>query len=152
MMRMLITGPSGFIGAHCLRRLLVEDCEIHAVNRAGAGGYSERVRWHAADLRDAAQAAAVVGRVRPTHLLHCAWVATPRIYGSSPENFDWLRSGIALTLAFGAHGGVRFVGVGSSAEYDPADSPCVEDVTPIRPATIYGKCKAACWLVTQAAA
>jgi nucleoside-diphosphate-sugar epimerase len=152
MMRVLITGPSGFIGTHCLLRLLAEDCEIHAVNRAGAGEYSNRVTWHGADLRDAAQAAALVVKIRPTHLLHCAWVATPRVYVHSPENADWLQSGIALAFAFGAHGGVRFVGVGSSAEYDPGDTLCVEDQTPIRPATIYGKCKAACWLAIQAAA
>jgi nucleoside-diphosphate-sugar epimerase len=152
MMRVLITGPSGFIGAHCLRRLLAEDCEIHAVNRAGAGEHSERVTWHGADLRDPTLAAALVAKVRPTHLLHCAWVATPRVYAHSPENADWLRSGIALAFAFGAHGGTRFVGVGSSAEYDPGDTPCVEDQTLIQPATIYGKCKAASWLATQAAA
>jgi nucleoside-diphosphate-sugar epimerase len=152
MMRVLITGPSGFIGTHCLHRLLAEDCEIHAVNRAGAGEHSERVTWHGANLRDPAQASALVAKVRPTHLLHCAWVATPRVYAHSPENADWLQSGIALASAFGADGGTRFVGVGSSAEYDPGDTPCVEDQTPIRPATIYGKCKAACWLATQAAA
>ena len=84
--------------------------------------------------------------------MHCAWVATPRVYGHSPENADWLQSSAALAFAFGAHGGVRFVGVGSSAEYDPGDVPCVEDETPIRPATIYGKCKAAFWLAAQAAA
>jgi nucleoside-diphosphate-sugar epimerase len=116
MMRVLITGPSGFIGTHCLRRLLAGDCEIHAVNRAGAGERADRVTWHGADLRDAAQAAALVVKVRPTHLLHCAWVATPRVYAQSPENADWLQSGTALAEAFGAHGGVRFVGVGTSAE------------------------------------
>jgi nucleoside-diphosphate-sugar epimerase len=152
MMRVLITGPSGFIGSHCLRRLLAENCEIHAVNRAGAGGHGGRVTWHSADLRDAAQAVALVAKIQPTHLLHCAWVATPRVYAHSPENAHWLQSGIALAFAFGVHGGIRFVGVGSSAEYNPGDMPCVEDQTPIRPATIYGKCKAACWLAIQAAA
>ncbi len=152
MMRVLITGSSGFIGSHCLRRLLAENCEIHAVNRAGAGEHSERVAWHGADLRDAAQAVALVVKIRPTHLLHCAWVATPRVYAHSRENADWLQSGIALAFAFGAHGGTRFVGVGSSAEYDPGDTPCVEVQTPIRPVTIYGKCKAACWQAIQAAA
>jgi nucleoside-diphosphate-sugar epimerase len=152
MMRVLVTGPSGFIGAHCLRRLRGEDCEIHAVNRAGIGETNARVTWHAGDLREAAQSVALIARIRPTHLLHCAWVATPRVYGHSPENADWLQSSAALAFAFGAHGGVRFVGVGSSAEYDPGDVPCVEDETPIRPATIYGKCKAAFWLAAQAAA
>ena len=152
MMRVLVTGPSGFIGTHCLRRLLMADCEIHAVNRAGQGEKDGRVTWHAGDLRDPTQAVALITKVRPTHLFHCAWVATPRIYGHSPENADWLQSGTAMAFAFGAHGGVRFVGVGSSAEYDPGELPCAEDQTPIRPATIYGKCKAACWLAVQAAA
>jgi nucleoside-diphosphate-sugar epimerase len=146
MMRVLVTGSSGFIGAHCLCRLLSEGCEIHAVNRAGQGENTARVAWHAGDLRETAQAVALIAKIRPTHLLHCAWVATPRVYGHSPENADWLQSSTALAFAFGAHGGVRFVGIGSSAEYDPGELPCVEDETPIRPAMIYGKCKAAFWL------
>ncbi len=152
MMRVLITGATGFIGTHCLRRLLREDCEIHAVNRSGGGRGADRVNWHVGDLRDAEQAAALVAQIRPTHLLHAAWVATPRVYGHSPENQDWLRAGVALADAFGAQGGARFMGIGSSAEYDPGELPCIEDETPIRPATIYGKSKAACWLAVQATA
>ncbi len=152
MNRVLVTGPSGFIGTHCLRRLATEDCEIHAVNRSGRGEPGAGVTWHAADLRDADHVRSLVAKIRPTHLLHGAWVATPRLYGHSPENFAWLRSTIALAATFGTHGGARFVGIGSSAEYDPGERPCVEDATPIRPATIYGKCKAASWLAVQAAA
>jgi len=152
MMRVLITGASGFVGTHCLRRLQKENCEIHAVNRAGQGEGGDQVKWHAADLRDSAQAKALIAIIRPTHLLHAAWVATPRVYSYSPENADWLLASVALAWAFGEHGGARFVGVGSSAEYGPNDTPCIEDETPIRPATVYGKCKAACWLGLQAAA
>lgn len=152
MNRVLVTGPSGFIGTHCLRRLATEDCEIHAANRSGRGEPGAGVTWHAADLRDADHVLSLVAKIQPTHLLHGAWVATPRLYGHSPENFAWLRSTIALAAAFGRHGGARFVGIGSSAEYDPGERPCVEDATPIRPATIYGKCKAASWLAVQAAA
>ena len=150
-MRVLITGPSGFIGTHCLRRLLAEDIEIHAVNRTGVGVGNGRVAWYAADMRDAGAAIALIHRIRPTHLLHCAWMATPKVYADSPQNLEWLSSGSAMLSAFGAAGGVRFVGIGSSAEYDPTDSPCLEDETPIRPASIYGKCKAAFWLAAQAA-
>jgi nucleoside-diphosphate-sugar epimerase len=152
MMRVLITGASGFIGRHCLRRLLNESCEIHAVNRAGRGENNSRVHWHAADLRDPTQTKELVSAVRPTHLLHGAWVATPRVYGHSPDNVAWMQAGVALAWAFGEYGGSRFVGIGSSAEYDANDAPCVEDETPVRPATIYGKCKAACWLGVQAVA
>lgn len=152
MKRVLVTGPSGFIGTHCLRRLASEHCEIHAVNRAGRGESSAGITWHAADLRDIDAVLPLIARIRPTHLLHGAWVATPRLYVHSPENFAWLQSTIALAEAFGTHGGVRFLGIGSSAEYAPGEQPCVEDKTPIRPATIYGKCKAAGWLAVQAAA
>src|SRR5205085_2609309 len=49
-------------------------------------------------------------------------------------------------------GGKRFVGAGTSAEYEPTEGPCEEDRTRLRPATLYGKCKAACWLAAEAAA
>ena len=63
MIRVLITGASGFIGIHCLRRLRTETCEIHAVNRAGQGEGGDRVKWHAADLRDPVQAEALVAKI-----------------------------------------------------------------------------------------
>jgi uncharacterized protein YbjT (DUF2867 family) len=39
MNRLLITGPSGFIGAHCLRLIAQGTAysEIHAINRGGEG-------------------------------------------------------------------------------------------------------------------
>src|SRR5579864_8918002 len=121
MRRVLVTGASGFIGAHCLHRLSLEDCEVHAVNRSGSGESAAGVTWHAADLRDLALAPPLFAKIRPTHLLHGAWIATPGLYSHSPENVTWLQSTIALAGAFGSQGGARFVGIGSSAEYEPGD-------------------------------
>ena len=150
-MRILVTGAGGFIGGHCLRQLQeAGGAELHAVGRTART--EEGVRWHAADLRDPSQAGALVAKVKPTHLLHAAWIATPGVYASSPENLDWLTASVALARSFGETGGLRFVGIGSSAEYEAGEAPCAEDATPIRPASIYGKCKAACWLAVQAAA
>jgi nucleoside-diphosphate-sugar epimerase len=152
MTRVLITGATGFLGRHCLDRLLREDCAVHAVSRQPRDAGGGRVRWHAADLRVAEEAARLVAAIGPSHLLHLAWEATPRVYSGSPENLRWLAAGMALVEAFGAAGGTRFVGAGSSAEYETGHERCAEDTTPIRPATVYGKCKAAFWLGTQAAA
>lgn len=152
MRRVLITGPSGFLGQHCLRQLIAEDCEIHAVSRADNMTDCDRVRWHTVDLQDPLAACTLVASVRPTHLLHLAWEATPRIYSQSPENFRWLEASIAMALAFGKSGGSRFLGAGTSAEYDASSGYSVEDSTPIHPSSIYGKCKAACWLGVEAAA
>jgi nucleoside-diphosphate-sugar epimerase len=152
MSRVLITGASGFVGTHCLRRLLREDCEIHAVNRNGVGPDAGRVHWHAVDLREPSEVKRIISAVRPSHLLHCAWIAIPGIYAHSSENEHWLRAGEVLARVFGECGGRRLVGVGTSAEYDPDETPCIEDRTPIRPATVYGRCKAQLWTAVQAAA
>jgi len=88
--------------------------------------------------------------VRPTHLLHSAWVAVPGRFWRDPENLDWLQGGLALLRAFGACGGRRFVGVGTCAEYDWAQSRFAEDETPTRPATLYGKAKLAMAMAADA--
>jgi nucleoside-diphosphate-sugar epimerase len=152
MRRVLITGPTGFIGRHCLDRLLSEECEIHAVSRRTDALHGERVHWHRADLREPAEACGLIAAVRPSHLLHLAWEATPRIYAGSQENLRWLEAGLAMVAAFGEAGGERFLGAGSSAEYQTGHEHCTEELTPIHPTTVYGKCKAACWLGAEAAA
>ena len=153
MSRVLLTGATGFLGRHILERLLAAGYdEVHAACRRPPEGDGRAVRWHAADLRDPAAAALLVATVRPSHLVHAAWIATPGLYLHAGENLDWLAAGLALARAFGEQGGLRFVGLGSSAEYAPGDAPCREDDTPIRPASLYGKCKAGCWRAIEAAA
>src|SRR5258708_36444281 len=105
MRRVLITGPTGFIGRRCFDRLLTEECEIHAISRRGNASGGDRVRWHAADLREPAEARGLIAAIRPSHLLHLAWEATPRVYAGSPENFRWLEAGLAMVAAFGEAGG-----------------------------------------------
>ena len=136
MSRVLLTGATGFIGRHILERVQSAGFkEIHAVCRHPPAEEG-RATWHAVDLRDPAAAARLVAEVRPSHLLHAAWIATPVVYLQAPENLDWLASGLALARAFGEAGGRRFLGVGSSAEYAPGEAPCREEETPIRPASV----------------
>src|SRR5947209_6733749 len=111
MNRVLITGPTGFIGRHCLQRLAAEDCEVHAVSRKATGTVA-RIHWHTADLRRSSEARNLIRAVRPSHLLHLAWEATPRTYSQSPQNLCWLHASLALVSAFGEIGGSRFVGAG----------------------------------------
>lgn len=151
MTRILVTGATGFIGRHCLAAL-ADAGEVHAVSRKLPSGTATGISWHAADLLDDGAIRALISGVRPTHLLHAAWEATPVSYAASPENLRWLKAGVTLLDAFGATGGRRFLGLGSSAEYAPSDTPCIEDVTAIRPATVYGHAKAAMHEAALAAA
>jgi nucleoside-diphosphate-sugar epimerase len=69
-------------------------------------------------LLDEPAAAELMDRVRPTHLLHFAWIATPGLYWNSAENFRWLAASEHLLRCFDAHGGRRVMMAGSCAEYD----------------------------------
>jgi nucleoside-diphosphate-sugar epimerase len=120
--RVLVSGASGFIGRWSVPPLLRMGFEVHAVLSPKAIGSlpAELVGavTHVADLLNEAQAADLMLRVRPSHLLHFAWVATPGVYWQSEENFRWLAASDYLLGRFLDHGGVRAVLAGSCAEYD----------------------------------
>jgi nucleoside-diphosphate-sugar epimerase len=148
----LATGGSGFLGRHCLEALVRHGFRVHAVSRTSRGDPTGKIVWHNLDLLSRGPVERLVATLRPSHLLHLAWVTAPEAYRYAPENLDWLDASLALVRSFGEHGGQRFVGVGSCAEYDVAAGACVEDGTPIRPVSVYGQCKAAFWMATQACA
>lgn len=153
MKRLLVTGGTGFIGTHCLRELATRGYdEIHAVSRSGQGPALPKVVWHAADLRQADAAVRLVETVKPSHLFHAAWIATPGVYLTSPENIEWMQATIALVRAFAEQGGRRIVGIGSCAEYAPSNGPCQEEETPVVPMSVYGHAKAATWQAISAIA
>jgi nucleoside-diphosphate-sugar epimerase len=118
----LVTGAGGFIGRWSVPPLLAAGFEVHAVAGRGAGrALPEQLTGaivHNADLLDAATVEALIDRVRPSHLLHFAWIAKPGIYWTSPENYQWVDAGVHLLQRFAAAGGRRAVMAGSSAEYD----------------------------------
>jgi len=146
----LATGCSGFLGRHCAEALTRHGFRIHAVSRTRCGGDADAINWHKVDLRARGTAEELVATLRPTHLLHLAWVTAPERYPYANENLEWLEASLALVKTFGEQGGKRFVGAGSSAEYEVLAGPCLEDTTPIRPTSLYGQCKAALWTATEA--
>jgi nucleoside-diphosphate-sugar epimerase len=146
----LATGCSGFLGRHCVDALVRRGFRIHAVSRNQRGAAADAITWHNLDLQVRGAAEALIATLRPSHLLHLAWVTAPDRYRYAAENLDWVKASLALVKAFGEHGGQRFVGAGSSAEYDVVAGLCVEDATPVRPVSLYGKCKAAFWMRAQA--
>ena len=139
--RVLVTGGTGFVGRHCLPRLLELGYEVHATTSQSSQPGSGPVRWHRIDLLDLAGVPGLLSRVRPTHLLHLAWYAVPGKYAESPHNFQWVGASLELLRQFHAHGGQRVVMAGSSFEYDWTYGFCSELVTPRVPTTVYGTCK-----------
>lgn len=151
MSRVLVTGASGFIGAHTLPALLERGHEVHAVAR-GEGEGPAGVSWQRADLLAEGAARELIERVRPELLLHLAWYATPGSFWSAPENELWVAASLRLLRAFGESGGRRALMAGSCAEYAWGDRLLDEDTTPLLPATLYGACKHATHVVARASA
>ena len=149
MKKVLVTGASGFIGRNCLSLLLEKGYEVHALF-SKASVFSEKgIHWHQADLLDPQQLKALVSNIKPTHLLHLAWYAEHGKFWSSPLNLNWVQASLDLLQQFEIHGGKRFVGAGTCAEYDWSHGICSEE-TPCNPATLYGTCKAALHQIASA--
>jgi nucleoside-diphosphate-sugar epimerase len=146
--RVLVTGASGFIGRWSLEPLLARGAEVHAVQRH-APPTTAGVVAHAADLHDREAVESLMRRIKPTHLLHFAWIATPGVYLTSLDNPLWLRSSLQVVDAFLANGGSRVVVAGTVAEYDWSAGVCSERTTPCRPATLYAACKHAQYEVLE---
>ena len=145
-MRVLVTGATGFIGCHCLEPLCAKGYEVHAVSSSLVRSTSS-VQWHQANLLDAAQTRKVLRTIKPTHLLHLAWYTEHGKYWTASENLTWVAASLALVEEFIACGGERLVTAGTCAEYEWGHGICIEDVTPVQPATLYGTYKHALQLM-----
>jgi nucleoside-diphosphate-sugar epimerase len=151
--RVLVTGAGGFIGHWSVPALHALGYEVHAVLAPNAARSvpAELIgaNLHRVDLLDATATDALVAMLRPTHLLHFAWIATPGLYWISPENYRWLEAGRHLLQSFLTRGGVRAVMAGSCAEYDwTRAAVCREDSSPLAdtaaaPPAAYPACKIA---------
>jgi nucleoside-diphosphate-sugar epimerase len=94
-------------------------------------------------LFDGDRVTELIRAIAPTHLLHTAWDVTHNKYWTASANLDWLQASKYLLSAFFAQGGRRAIGVGSCAEYDWTATGFDEYMTPLKPATDYGKSKVA---------
>lgn len=150
MKKVLLTGATGFIGRHSLQTLLACGYEVHAVSSGEQATSIAGVYWHRVNLLDEERITELTARVKPTHLLHFAWIATPGVYWTSIENLRWVQASLSLLQAFVRHGGQRAVVAGTCAEYDWTNDCCSEDATPLVPATLYGTCKHALQIMLRA--
>jgi nucleoside-diphosphate-sugar epimerase len=149
LIKVLVTGGSGFIGQHCLKQLYAKGYEVHAVSSIPKPN-SDLVQWHQASLLDVGQTRGLIHAVKPSHLLHLAWYTTPGKYWTAPENLDWVKGSLALMREFSEAGGKRLVTAGTCAEYEWSHGLCIEGQTPLIPATLYGTYKHAMQLMQHA--
>jgi len=141
MKKVLLTGASGFIGSHCLSFLKKKGYEVFALYRTRYLEEPKGIQWVQADLLNSGQVKHTVQTIRPTHLLHLAWDVTPGKCLTSSENLDWIKAGLTLMEAFSNSSGRRLVMAGTCYEYDLTNGFVSEEITPLKPHTLYGGAK-----------
>jgi nucleoside-diphosphate-sugar epimerase len=150
MSRVLVTGATGFVGARAVEHLRERGHEVHGISSRDVPDDPGTI-WHRVDLLDPDAPKRLMAAVEPERLLHLAWYTEHDRFWSSPENLRWVESTLRLLRAFADGGGQRATLAGSCAEYDwETNGVCVEDETPLRPATLYGASKHATQLVASA--
>ena len=130
-----MTGATGFIGSHLVRRLVREGAEVHCLVRPGSN--AERIadvavkcRTWRGDLRDADSLARAVAGARPEIVFHLAGVTAGRKPGNEFEQIHHALEGNlkgTLNLLEGVRrAGLllgRFVATGGIEEYGSGPSP-----------------------------
>ncbi len=141
---MLVTGATGFIGAHLCHRLLTYHARVHAVSRELHRSHSENLRWWQADLRDISAVRQVFEAVQPQIVFHLAsYVAGARVLEAVlPTFYDNLASTVHLLTAATAAGCQRIVLASSSEEpqnFNDSTFPCSPYAAAKWASSMYGR-------------
>ena len=138
--RVVLTGGTGFIGRYLPKILERANYEVHVISRTNQGS-SESIFFYDIDLMDFDRVNELLKSLKPTHLLHLAWNVKHSEFWESAENLSWIVASINLIRSFQDNGGRRAVVAGTCAEYDWELGVCKEEVTPLKPVTLYGESK-----------
>ena len=153
----IVTGGAGFLGRQTIKPLVERGFTVHVLTRTVSEAFTKEisqiferglnvpVKIHPADLHNTDSVTGLIKRIKATHFLHTAWDTWPGEFWNAPSNLDWIVTSKLMLQAFIEAGGERFVGVGTSAEYDwdGGDLLLTEGTTKLLPATIFGQSKLA---------
>jgi UDP-glucose 4-epimerase len=145
--RVLVTGASGFIGSHLVRKLAATGAEVHALTPAVSSVYPgrlldlrEQITLHEGNLTDRSAMDALVKLARPEIVFHLgAYTHVGKSWNRVDECIQTNVQGtVNLLQALDGSGYERFINTGTSEIYGDIDVPFREDstVNPISPYSV----------------
>ena len=143
--RVLITGATGFVGGWLQKELAARSDDIEII----AAGYGANSAI-SLDLADYHGLVDLIGRCRPTAIVHLAGIAAPMEAGDAPRRAWAVNADGTANLAWAtlkAAPDARFVFVGSSEVYGSSfvemAGAAITETASLQPTNVYGATKAA---------
>jgi UDP-glucose 4-epimerase len=120
--KVLVTGASGFIGAHLCRRLVDAGAEVHALSRRPPSGDRSPLNWWEGDVAEIELVRTLFRKIRPETIYHLAShvMGAPDLHHVLPTFRANLQSSVNLLTAAAENGCKRLVMTGSLAEPEPS--------------------------------
>jgi nucleoside-diphosphate-sugar epimerase len=142
--KILLTGPTGFIGSTFLRLALQSGHQV-----AGLVIPSEQVPSDLPPSRDLLWLRGTLDQApwpeiasfRPDVCIHTAWITTPGVYLESPDNERFRDASFRFLKSVRESGTNHIVSLGTCVEYQITHEPLAEDKTPVLPTTLYARSK-----------
>lgn len=140
MIKLFITGGTGFIGKEIVDILNLDGCKIYVLTRQALENFGN-VEYIRGEISDTELLEKVFKKIRPKCLLHLAWNVKSSNYAQSAENNLWVDWSQKLLEIFLKYGGEKVIVSGTCFEYEfTKNKPIAEDEI-CKPATPYGKAK-----------
>lgn len=140
-MRLLITGASGFLGKAVLRIAAAQGVTVLGVGRQQLPDFQGL--YQAVDLENSDARQKLLRDFYPTHVLHLAWFVEHGDFWESSANIDSMQMSLRFFEEFAKTKYVRFVGVGTCAEYDWNQPGPFSETAKLKPDSLYGLTKKA---------
>lgn len=147
-MNIIVTGSNGIIGQQLINLIILEypNHKILLLNRKKPNlVFNKNISSLELDLLkvDKEKLNKIFRKFKPKKIFHLAWNTNHSDYLTSPENSEWEIFSKKLIDCFYKNGGQKFIGIGSSLEYDwNYDSPFIENRSLLSNNNyLYTKCK-----------
>ena len=156
MLRVLITGITGFAGSHLAEHLVSRGDEVHGLAHErppfkNLAAIKERVRIHEGDITSVEDIQGALAGSRADAVVHLAGMAVPTLASKDPiaaVRVNVLGTAAVLT-ALEQHPKTRLVLASSADVYGAPDRVPVDEDAPVRPTNVYAATKVAAEALTR---